>query len=324
MIVNGVEITHVDALLTDFAIGFRPTGFIADQIFPLVDVPKQSDIFAIFEQEDRFRQWTDDRAPGDMANEVRMRVSSAQFYCPNHALSSTIPDELIANADEIFRQQVEEGRTSHILDALMINWEKRVADQTFSTAGVGSSAAVASAWTASAIGDSDPVGDINTAIDNVQDATGYRPNRMIMGGVAYRLARRHNDVIAKTTNPNFDNALPGAYPGTAELANLFDLEQVVVGDAFFNQAQENLSLDLSRIWGPDVCVYFNDPNPRFDTPTYAVTFNWINGPMPRLAVERFAHDDERKAQKIQAGFYQDERVVSAPMAFLIRAVDSAT
>ncbi len=321
MILNGVEITHVDALLTDFAIGFRPMGFIADMIWPVIDVPKQSDIFARFEQEDRFRQWHAIRAPGDMANEIRMRVSSSQFHCKNYALSTTIPDELIANADPIFRQSLEETRTSFILDALMLDWDKRVADLVMATdgSGVGSSAAVSSSWDDAISGNSDPVGDINTAIDNVQDATGYKPNRAVCGIGAWRSLRRHADIIDKSTNPNITGG--GNYPRTAEVAQLFDLDEIIVGGAYINNAQEGLSLDLQQIWGEHFVVYFNSNQPKFDTPTYGATFNWRSAPMPRLAVERFAHDDERRAQKVQAGFYQDERVVAAALSFMVQSVN---
>lgn len=321
MIVNGVELTHVDALLTDFAIGFRPVGFIADRIFPVVDVPKQSDIFAIFGQEDRFRQWDAIRAPGDMANEIRMRVSSDQFHCKNYALSTTIPDELVSNADPIFRQSLEEGRTSFILDALMLDWDKRASDLVMDTggAGVGSFTAVASSWSDPNTGDSDPIGDINTAIDNVQDSTGYKPNRAVCGLGAWRSLRRHEDVIDKAVNPNISGG--GNYPSAAQVALIFDLDEIIIGGAYLNNAQEGLSLDLQKIWGDHFVVYFNDPQPRFDTPTYGVTFNWRSAPMPRLAVQRFAHDDERLAQKIQAGFYQDERIVSTNLAFMVQSVN---
>ena len=321
MIVNGVEITHVDALLSDFAIGYRPEGFIADKIFPIIDSPKQSDIFAVFGQEDAFRQWDDNRAPGDMANEVRMRVGSETFFCKNYALSSNVPDEMMANADPVFKNSMEESTVSLISDGLLINWERRVAEKVFVAANVGSSAAVASSWAAPAAGGSDPVGDINTAIDNVQDSTGYKPNKAIISLAAWRSLRRHDDVIAKAVNPNFNAALVDGYPTAAAVANIFDLEEIFVAGAFYNTAQENLSLDLQQIWSAHMLVYYNRDQPRFNIPTFGATFNWRNGPMPRLAVERFAHNDERKAQKLQAGFYQDERIIAKNLGFLITGVN---
>ena len=35
---------HIDVALSNMAIGYRPEGFIADMIFPLVQVQKQSDL----------------------------------------------------------------------------------------------------------------------------------------------------------------------------------------------------------------------------------------------------------------------------------------
>lgn len=322
MIVNGVEVTHVDALLTEYAIGYRPEGFVADEIFPIIDVNKQSDIFATFGQEDTFREWDDNRAPGDMANEVRMRVGSDNFFCKNYALSAQIPDEMVANADTVFRNSLEESETGLVLDGLHIGWERRASALCFTAANIGSSAAVASSWADDVVGNSDPVGDINTAIDNVQDSTGFKPNRAVIGLTAWRSLRRHNDVIAKALKAQFSTALDGnGYPSAAQVAAIFDLDEIIVAGAFYNQAQENLPLSLAGIWSSHMLVYYNRNQPRWNVPTFGTTFNWRNGPMPRLAVERFAHNDERKAQKIQAGFYQDEKIVAQNLGFLVQAVN---
>ncbi len=35
---------HVNALLTQVSIGFQPSGFFADKVFPMVPVDKQTDL----------------------------------------------------------------------------------------------------------------------------------------------------------------------------------------------------------------------------------------------------------------------------------------
>ena len=37
---------HIDAFLTNFLHGYRPEGMVADQIFPVINVSKQTNVFA--------------------------------------------------------------------------------------------------------------------------------------------------------------------------------------------------------------------------------------------------------------------------------------
>ena len=46
---------HIDQVLSQMAIGYRPEGFIADMIMPIVDVSKQSDLYVIWSRADRLR-----------------------------------------------------------------------------------------------------------------------------------------------------------------------------------------------------------------------------------------------------------------------------
>ena len=55
---------HIDVTLSNMAMGYRPEGFIADMIFPTVLVPKQSDLYNIFDRGDRLRVEDTTRAPG--------------------------------------------------------------------------------------------------------------------------------------------------------------------------------------------------------------------------------------------------------------------
>ena len=70
---------HIDHHLSNVAINYRPAGFIADRIFPVVPVPKQSDTYVIFEQADLFRRENTARSRGAEANKTHTRVSSAGF-----------------------------------------------------------------------------------------------------------------------------------------------------------------------------------------------------------------------------------------------------
>lgn len=310
---------HIDHHLSNMAINYRPQGFIADRIFPTVQVPKQSDTYVVFEQGDLFRRENTRRSRGGEANKIHSRVSSASFYCENYALKADVTLEDRANADPIFVQHFEEGRVMRVQDALFLDWELRLAGQVTNPANVGSSTAVGSAWTDYAA--SDPLGDLWTAVDNVEVATGYRPNRVLFSGTAWRNFRRNAKVIDKAANPNVNAG--GLYPSATQVEDLLEMN-VMVGNAWHNTAEEGLGLNLSQVWGDHVLVYYAPEQPSMETPSFGYGFRWNAAGLPNMQVERHPFDSRRHAAEVEIGYYQDEVVTAKPLGFLISNVTSST
>jgi hypothetical protein len=310
---------HIDHHLSNVAINYRPAGFIADRILPIVPVPKQSDTYVIFEQADLFRRENTRRARGGEAHKIHSRVSSAGYFANNFALKADVTLEDRANADPVFVQQFEEGRVHRVQDALYLDWELRVAGQVTDPSNVGSSFAVGSAWTDTA--NSDPLGDLWAAIDNVEQATGYRPNRALFSGTAWRHFRRHAAVIDKATNPNLSGG--GLYPSARQVEELLELS-VLVGNAWHNAAQEALPLNLTQIWQDHVLVYYAPERPSIESPSFGYYFRWAAAGLPNMQVERHPYDSRRHCDEVEIGYYQDERITAKPLGFLVQNVTSSS
>ncbi|MCH8888717.1 MAG: hypothetical protein IIC13_19230 [SAR324 cluster bacterium] len=310
---------HIDHHLSNVAINYRPAGFIADRIFPVVPVPKQSDTYVIFEQADLFRKENTRRSRGGEANKIHSRVSSSGYYCNNYALKADVTLEDRANADPIFVQQFEEGRINRVQDALFLDWEVRVANQLTDASNVGSSTAVASAW--DDYTNADPLGDVWTAVDNVELATGFRPNRILFSGTAWRHFRRNATVIDKSTNPHITGG--GLYPSTRQMEDLLEMK-VLVGNAWQNTAEEAMPLNLSQIWGDHVVVYYAPDRPTIESPSFGYFFRWAAQGLPNMQVERHPYDSRRHCDEVEIGYYQDEVITSKPLGFLISNVTSST
>lgn len=305
---------YIDPLLSNFAVGFEPRGLIAPKVFPIVDVPRQSGVYAVFEQADLFRVGDTRRAPGTEANRIRFRVGSDTYFCTNYALKTQVLLEEVANADAIFRMKLDQQRVSGALTMLSMDWENRLAGRLFNTTNVGSSVQVSSSWTSSS---SNPVGDLNTAIDNVQNATGYRPNTIVIGVEAWRALRRHPDVINKSRNPNI--VAGGNYPAAEEVARLFEVDRILVGAAYRNTAQEGLPQNLKPIWGPHALVAYMEYDQLIDAPTFGAAFRWVEAGVPNMQVERLPYDSRVKAQELEVGYFQDDKIVAKPLGFLVNS-----
>ena len=306
---------HIDTTLSNVAINYKPMGFIADMIAPIVTVPKQSNHYAIFQRADKIRQPNTLRAPGTRATRVDQDVSSDTYFADNYALYSPVTIEDRANADPIYMSQIINSRVEFITDLLMLDWEIRVA-ALITSGSVGTNAAVSSAWN----GAGDPLGDINSMIDSVQDACGVRPNRMVLGLDAWKSLRRDSNV----RNIIFGNNNGGGYPSTAQVAEIFEVDEILVGGAYENTAAEGLTESLAKVWGDHVTIYYAPSAPTIEQASFMYSFRWATGGLPNMQAERHPFDTHTKSEDVEVGYYQDEKITASEYAGMIVAVNSSS
>lgn len=310
---------HVDVLLSNFAVGYRPQwDYIAEMVAPVVTVNKQSDTYLKFDRGDSLRVRDSKRSPGTEANRITRKMSSDTFFARNYALQYPVTIEEKSNADPIYIQTLYNGRVAFTTDNLILGWEDRVASVVTSTTNVGSSAAVASSWTDDT--NSDPMANVNAALDVVQDRTGVRPNKLVFGDKAWRLFRRHT----KVRNLIFGVNNGGGFPSRAQVANLFEVQEVGVGGAYKNTANEMKAEAIAQIWGPRVLACFNPNTVTTEEPAFMKSFRWAPPGLPNMMVERHPYDSKKKEESIEVGYYQDEKVTASEYSFLIVGVDSST
>jgi hypothetical protein len=308
---------HLDVPLTNVAIAYKPEGFIADQLFPIVPVQKQSNAYYVWNIADAFRVSATLRAPGTEANIIERNVSSGTFFCKNYALKDRIPYEDIANADAGFLFTERSNRIEFIKDKLYLDWEYRIAQTVTSGSNCGSYSAVASGWTGSG---ADPIDDLWIGMANVEDVTGQKPNSIIFGRQAWRSFRNQTAVLNK-------------FYGTAGASNngrivtpdmvkgLFELDRVLIGGAYRNTNDEGQSASLSLMWGDHVLIYYAPTTPRVDKPSFGYSFRWNGVQGMDMGAEVF-QDEKRKAEEVQLGYFQDEKLTASALSFLITNVSS--
>lgn len=310
---------HVDRLLSQMAIGFFQNTGIAGLIMPQVNVQNQTDLYSIFLREDELRVEDSKRSPDTEANKITRSISSDSYRAENYALKTAVTIEDRSNADPVFRQELIEDGARFVSSKLALDWEVRVAALVNNTSNVGSSAGVASAWTA--YGSSDPIGDCEVALDNVQDTTGKRPNTVVMGLGAWRAMKRNTAIrnLIKGTNNG------GGYPSAGEIASQLEVGRILVGGAYKNNAEQGLAESLVKVWNDyDVTLMYVPGAPSRREPSWGYSFRWTAPGLPNMQAERHPYDTKRKSEEVEVGYYQDEKVTGAEYAYTLLAVDSST
>lgn len=314
---NSPRDVHIDQLLSNVAINYRPHNMIADQIAPIVSVGKQSDHYTIFSRAEMLTIEDTLRAPGQEANIITRSTTSETYYANNYALKDFVTIEDKANADPIFVQKLLNGRAGYIMNKIWLDWENRIATQVTNTSNVGSTSAVASAW--NDLDNSDPLGDIETGLYVVQDATGVRPNKIIFGEQGWRNVRRNTAIrnLIKGTNNG------GGYATLQQVADLLDVEQVLVGGAYKNTGNEAQAEVLSSIWGDNVLMHFTPSAPSMDEPAFMYSFRWQGNGLPSMAAERHPYNSRTHSEEVEIGYYQDEKITGAEYSHLLVGVNSS-
>jgi len=328
------EDVHIDAPVSNILLNYRPQNYIADRIFPVVPVNKQSDLVPGIKIDDRFRTEETVRAPGTEPRMIHFNVTSQQYFCVNYALGTFMTAEEAANADLAWN--TKQIRSELVYDILMLDHEIRVANYVTSGSNCGSYWTTASGW--NDWENSAPLTNVLTDIDVAEQLRGYRPNRAVFGKTAWHNWRNSDEVLARLFPHG--GAMAGGNRGALVsrqlAAELLELDEVLVGGAYYNSAAENATLSLSRIWHDMVLYYYTPGRPSKDRPAFGYSFRWNVGGMPNTPlnaggenappapiVRTFPFDAKKGRTDIHVGYYQDELIVDKYLSCLRTGVASS-
>lgn len=308
---------HIDQNLTNVALAYRPEGMIADMIAPIVPVDKETNVYPVFIQGEALAVPSTLRARGTPAQRITRSVSSGNYACKNYALAYDQPIEDRANMDAAYAYQLDIGATTAVLDGLYLDWDKRVLQQVGSASNVSTGFLTGSSWALTG----DPVSVLWRAMEQVQQTTAYKPNSLLFGWRAWNLARR---------NTNFRNFVMGTNNGGGAVTRraaqeAFEVERLLVSQAFYNSANEAQAMSLANTFPADaVLAYYAPLTPSRERPSFMYSFRWTAPGLPTpLVVERHPYDSKSKNDSIEAGYYQDEKITSAALGALVLGVGSA-
>ena len=258
--------SHIDRALTNVAIRYINTSFVADQIFPIIPVRHQSDKFFTFTKADWFRDDAGVRAPGTRAQLIDFNLSTDNYTSIERAAGKRVPDEVVDNSDSPLRPFVD--ATNFTTNKLLIRQEVDVLDQVFGSSWA-SSATPGTLWSSDA---ADPFGDIETGVNAVTLAIGRPPNIAALGRGLWRFLRNHPDVIdrikggAVSTSP--------AVVMMQALAALTGIDKIVLAQAVKESNEEGESESRAYIAGNHMFIGYVTPTASIDTPSAGYIFAW--------------------------------------------------
>jgi hypothetical protein len=269
---------HISSALTTVAVAWiqNANNFVAAQIFPVVPVNKQADVYWKFSKDDFLRDEMKKRADATESAGTGFNVSTAPYLAEVYGLHKDLGDQVRANADSALNL---ETRSVQMLTQKALIKRDRIFMTKFMGTGIWGTdiAGVASApgggqtikWSVGA--SSDPISDISDAQTKILLNSGLEANVLVIAYGVYQALRKHPliiDRIKYTMQADARNITP------ALLAQLFDVETVVVSKAVYNTAQEGAAGSYAFVMGNNALLAHRTPAPSLEEPTAGYIMSW--------------------------------------------------
>ena len=298
---------HIDQPLTNLTIAFNqePSHFIADQVFPLVSVSKQSDKYYIYNQDDSNRAGNVKKlAPRTEVERIGLAISNDAYFAEVYGLGADFSEQDLANEDTAL--EIRSQQAFDVVNQLRIHREQQFADTFFKTGVWGTEYSGTAASTAgndviqwSNYTTSTPIVNITTARrTSFLKSGGFDMNTMVVDMETRDILINHPDILARLNGgATVSNT---ALITNSKLAEIFEVENFYVMKAVRNSAAEGLAASNGFISTKKAMLVHGPKRAGLRTPAAGLTFCWDSIPGASglgITVETFS-DDALKRQQI--------------------------
>lgn len=327
--------------LTNLALSYLPQQdmLIGRKVFPAVGVGAASGEYNILPRGEFLRLQAKELANHEAPPIGGFKFSKDTYSVKEWGLSAnwTQRDLNAAEVGGISAAKLVEMKTQFVTFQAHLHLEKQVADLvrtaanwTVSLTGVAASPGASEflQWNDAS---SDPIALVKQQKLAMQLATGFRPNRMLMGQAVVDALCEHPDLIDRVKYTG-SNGSP-AKINKAALAELFEVDEILVPGAVLNSAQEGASDSVDWLWGKDVFLWFAPAAASMELPSAGYRFNWTGavdsggvGPAPHgarlnsegLYIARY-RENRPAAEFVESRWYGVPKVTGADLGILLKS-----
>lgn len=270
---------HVNRPLTNISIAYiqRAQDFIADKVFPIVPVMKQSDRYFVYDKAYWFSTLAQKRADATESAGSGFNIDNTPtYFCDVWAVHKDVGDQIRANSDQPL--DMDRDATLFVTQQMLLRREIQFAYK-YMTTGI---------WTGYSGGDfqpnvngkgywdsatSNPMADVDFLKQTIKSQTGFLPNTLIVA----------NDVFfALRNNPTVLDRIKYTQRGVVSeelLASLFGVEKFLVASVVNNAGYETTppslsSASLGYLMVNNFLLVYANPAPSILQPSGGYVFSW--------------------------------------------------
>tara|TARA_R110000868_G_scaffold212134_1_gene462150 strand:- start:313 stop:1317 length:1005 start_codon:yes stop_codon:yes gene_type:complete len=323
---------HIDQPLSNLTLAYVQSQetFIADKVFPVVGVSKQSDKYYIYDRANMNRAGdVKVLAPRTEVNRIGMAISDSSYFTDVRGLGMDFDEQTIANEDDVLEIRAAGAQT--LMMRMLLDREANFASTFF----------VNNVWTTSVTGataasgnqpvlwddyvNSTPIQNVTLAMRTAQlSSGGFKPNTLVVGKEVRDILINHPDILGRLNQGSTINN--PALVNDGKLAEIFGVENFFVMEAVNNTAAEGLTEVNAFIGGKNALLCYTPKATGLMTPAAGMTFAWNNIPGVNnlgVTVESFSDDALKRqqvAEHIQVKMSYDMKVVGPDLGYFFNAI----
>jgi len=262
------------ATFLEFDLESEKAGYIATQVFPVIDVVSAAGVFGKIPIEQLLQQRNTGRSPGSGYARGNWTFTPDSYTTAEHGAEEPVDDNEAKMYAEYF--QAEQISTLRAFSAVLRNAEQRVADAAFNTTtwnGASLTTAVTNEWDDAS--NATPLTDVEAAVQKIYDNSGLWANALVINRKVFRNLRNCDQVIERIQSAGAGNPTKATDITVQMLAQAFDLPYIIVAGASKNGSAEGDTASPTQIWSGEyamVCKIATGPDMR--EPCIGRTFHW--------------------------------------------------
>lgn len=246
-------------------IGFRNPSLIADTILPYETVTSEMFKYVKLRLADSFTLPDTKVGRKSTPNKVDFAASETTDSVESFGLSDFVPqsdiEATVSNYDPLQRSLLG------IMDLILLDREKRVCDLVTNPANYSKNKTVlANSEKFKATG-----GNAYGVISDALTAMLVKPNNLVFGAKLWNYLSKDPSLVTAV----YGKALEGKKLKRTELAELFEVDTISIGQSFVNSAAKGKTPELVQCWGDDMLFFHKNTNANIQSGgTFGFTARW--------------------------------------------------
>lgn len=262
------------ASFLEFDLESDRNGYVAQKVFPVIDVASQAGVYGIIPVEQLLQQRVTRRAPGSGYSRGSFTFTTATYACEEHGAEEPVDDRQAKMYREYF--DAEQVATMRAFSSILRNAEQRVCDTVFNTTtytGAALTTSIGTKW--NSYSNATPLDNVLAARNKVYDNSGIWANALIVNQKVFYHLRRCEQVIDAIESNGAGQAAKQSDITADLVAQALGLDMVIVAGASRNSATEGATATPAQIWGDTLAMVCRVATTNdMQEPCIGRTFHW--------------------------------------------------
>jgi hypothetical protein len=264
------------ATFLQFDLESEKNGYVAQKVLPVVDVASQAGNFGQIPLAQLLQQRTTLRAPGSGYARGNFTFEPKTYACQEHGAEEVVDDRQAKMYREYF--DAESIHTMRAFSSVLRNAEQRAADLIFNATtwnGAALTTGVTNEWDSNHKTDAIPIDNVEAAVRKVYDGSGLWPNALIINRRVFRNLRNLDQIVDRIASEGAGSPTKPSDITTQMLAQVFDLDYVIVAGTSKNNAKEGQAASPVQIWSDEYAMVCRIATTNdMAEPCIGRTFHW--------------------------------------------------